>query len=246
MKVTPTARKINLNQVLDISVDVHKDILNFFFSCEGQEYSDECRNRTAIIEKSLKGYLEIALQHGRKNIRIICEPTGQYQNKLLRTARRLGFLTCYVNAESVAKFRVVESNDTGKTDQKDPRVIRTLGELNKVVRHRLIGEGYVVLRKLNKIYDEIEVTITSLRCRLDRLLIELFCDYSFKKDFLYSDSGLALVERYGCNPYRIVEAGFSPFCSTMRRAAPRIRQETLRRLWEDAESSVHNELPVGY
>ena len=42
------------------------------------------------------------------------------------------------------------------------------------------------------------VAITSLRCRIDRLLVELFCDYSFKKDFLYSASGLALLEPYGC------------------------------------------------
>ena len=125
---------------------------------------------------------------------MICEPTGQYQNKLMRTARRLGFLTNYVNAESVAKFRVVESNDSNKTDKKDPRVIGTLGKLNKVIKFRCIGEDYLMLRKLHKIYDECDVAITSHRCRISKLLVELFCDYSFEKDFLYSNSGLALVE----------------------------------------------------
>ncbi|MBU4067255.1 MAG: hypothetical protein KKH17_03040, partial [Proteobacteria bacterium] len=33
MKITYIAEKINLNQVMDISVDVHKDNLNFFFCC---------------------------------------------------------------------------------------------------------------------------------------------------------------------------------------------------------------------
>lgn len=246
MKITRTAKKINLNQVVDVSVDVHKDILNFFFVIDGREYADECRNRTSVIEKKLRGYLEIARNQHRKNLRIICEPTGQYQNCLHRTARRLGCLTCFVNAESVAKFRVVESNDNGKTDTKDPRVIQTLGRLDKVIKHRLIGEDYLMLRKLGKIYDEFERENTRTRCKLDRLLVELFCDYSFKKDFLYSNSGLALVKKYGCNPYRIVATGFVRFSRTMKRAAPRIKQESLQRLWDDAQSSVLNEIPDGY
>ena len=106
MKITQTAQKIKLNQVLDISVDVHKDILNFFFETDGKEYSDECNNRTTTITKRLETYHKIALEHGMKTLRIICEPTGQYHNKLFRTARRMGFFTCFVNAESVRKEKV--------------------------------------------------------------------------------------------------------------------------------------------
>ncbi len=246
MKITRKAQKINLDQVLDIAVDVHGELLNFFFICGGKEYSDECRNRTTVISKKLQEYNTIALACGKKNLRIVCEPTGQHQNTLFRTARRLGFMTCYVNAESVAKFRMVESNDSGKTDQKDPRVIRTLATLGKVLRFRLLDEEYLMLRKLHKIYDEIEVSCTRLRCRLNKLLLELFCDYSFKKDFLYSNSGMALVELYGCNPYRIVTDGFEVFCKSMKKAVPRIHSVTLKRLWNDASSSVLNQLAPGY
>lgn len=246
MKITRTAKKINLNNIVDIAVDVHKDILNFFFEIEGREYSDDCPNRTALIEKRLLSYHDIAREHGRNGLRVICEPTGQYQNKLMRTARRLGFLTNYVNAESVAKFRVVETNDSNKTDRKDPRVINTLGKLNKVVKFRMIGEDYLMLRKLHKFYDECDAAITSHRCRISKLMVELFCDYSFKKDFLYSNSGLALVEQYGCNPYRIVEDGYDVFCRKMKKAAPHIMSRSLKRLWEDASSSVLNEMPPGY
>lgn len=245
MKITRTAQKINLNNIVDIAVDVHKDILCFFFEIDGKEFSDECRNRTDVIQKRLDSYHGIVKKHGRKTLRIICEPTGQYQNSLFRTARRLGFFTCYVNAESVAKFRVVESNDSNKTDKKDPRVIGTLGKLNKVIKHRLIGEEYLMLRKLHKIYDECDVTITSLRCRISKVMVELFCDYSFKKDFLCSNSGLALIEQYGCNPYRIIQDGFTVFSQRMRKKAPRIRKDTLERLWNDATSSTLNGVMIG-
>ena len=246
MRITRRAEKINLNHVVDVSVDVHKETLCFFFEIGGHEYSDECQNRTSVIEKRLQRYHAIALEHNKKSLRIVCEPTGQYQNKLFRTARRLGFLTCYVNAESVAKFRLIETNDMNKTDTKDPRVISSLGKLNKTLRFRLLGEEYLMLRKLHKLYDETDVSLTSLRCRISKLLLELFCDYSFKKDFLYSRSGLSLIEHYGCNPNRIVADGFPLFCRTMKKSVPRIRQKTLERLWEDACNSVLNELPAGY
>jgi len=246
MRITQTLHEIKSNQVLDVSVDVHKKTLNFYFSLEGKEYRDECPNHTRSIEKRLSKYHGIAQEYGITQFRLICEPTGDYQNKLLRTARRQGHLTCLVNAESVCKFRVVETNDTGKTDTKDPQVIATLGRLNKVIRHRVLKEDYQVLRKLGRIYDDLESEITSLRCRIDRILIELFCDFSFTKDFLYGNSGAVLIERFGCNPYRIIKAGFETFAATMKQAIPRIRKDTITRLWQDSESSVLNELPAGY
>jgi len=246
MRITQNLREIKLNQVLDVSVDVHKEILNFFFSMEGKEYRDECPNHTRSIEKRLSKYHDIAKEQGFARLRLICEPTGDYQNKLLRTARRHGHLTCLVNAESVCNFRVIESNDTNKTDTKDPKVIASLGRLNKVIRHRVLTEDYQVLRKLGRIYHELDSDITALRCKIDRLLIELFCDFSFTKDFLYGNSGAVLIERFGCNPYRIIETGFEIFAMTMKQAIPRIRKDTIARLWQDSESSILNELPAGY
>ena len=246
MRITQTLREIKPNQVLDVSVDVHKEILNFFFSLEGKEYRDECPNHTRSIEKRLSKYHGIAKEQGVERLRLICEPTADYQNKLLRTARRQGHLTCLVNAESVSKFRVVESNDTNKTDIKDPKVIATLGRLNKVIHHRMLSEDYLVLRKLGRIYHELESEITSLRCRINRVLIELFCDFSFTKDFLYGNSGQVLIDQFSCNPYRIIDVGYETFSATMKQAIPRIRRDTITRLWQDAESSVLNELPEGY
>ncbi len=246
MKITQTAQKIKVNFAMDVSVDVHKDTLNIFFETNGKEYVDECSNRTTVIQKKLKEYHEVALNHGMKTLRVICEPTGEYQNKLFRTARKMGFHTCYVNAESVAKFRVVETNDNGKTDTKDPRVIRTLGQLNKTIRHRILDDDYLTLRKLNKVLDEVDEVKKGIRCRISKLMVEMFCDYSFEKDFLYIASGKALLEKFGCNPYRIVNAGYRRFCAAMKKEAPRIRESTLKRLWDDAQSSALNEQPEGY
>ena len=79
MKITQTAQKIKVNFAMDVSVDVHKDTLNCFFEAEGKEYYDEVRNRNTVIEGKLKEYHEIAARHGLKTLRVICEPTGEYQ-----------------------------------------------------------------------------------------------------------------------------------------------------------------------
>ena len=38
----------------------------------------------------------------------------------------MGF-SCFVNTESVARFRMIETNDTGKTDTKDPGSLAVWG-----------------------------------------------------------------------------------------------------------------------
>jgi transposase len=246
MKVTAVAETVKMDQAMDVCVDVHKDTLNTFFEAGNKEFEDEFANKTPKIEKKLIEYHQIALEHGYERLRVICEPTGQYQNKLLRAARRLGHLTVYVNAESVAKFRVVETNDSGKTDTKDPRVLRTLGRLGKTLKHRILPEDYLVLRKLGMVHDETDKKIVRTRCQIDRVLLELFCDYSFKKDFRYGRTGRFLVQQYGANPYNIVRTGYKRFAKTMKANVPRVWQKTIDRLWRDAHSSVRNELPEGY
>jgi transposase len=111
MKISQAAKRVNVNKMMDVSVDVHKDKLNFFFETGNKEYVDECSNRTTIIMGKLEAYQRIALTQGLNTLRIICEPTGEYHKKLFRIARRMGFETCFVNGESVAKFRVIETND---------------------------------------------------------------------------------------------------------------------------------------
>ena len=54
------------------------------------------------------------------------------------------------------------------------------------------------------------------------------------------------MDKYGCNPYRIVRAGRTRFERAMRRRAKRIRQRSLDRLWEDATASVRHQLTPDY
>lgn len=243
MKMTPRSPDRNASSRLHVGFDVGRTTLNCCFEIAGDLYEDEFRNLTPTIEKKLEEIQRLAAREGFEQLEIVCEPTGGYHNKLLRTARRLGHHTSYVNVEAVSKFRVVESNDSGKSDVKDPRVIATLARLGKTLKHRVLSEGYLVLRRLGRSYDEAERELVRCRCRIHDVLKELFCDYSFKKDFLYGASGRALVSKYGLNPYRIVSAGKERFRGTMKRACPRVQNRSIERLWQDAVSSSRNALP---
>lgn len=239
MEFTQKPAKAQLDRVLDICVDVSKDKLDVYFELAERTCTDLLPNSTRQIERGLRAYAAEATKEGCHSLRVVCEPTGGYQNKLLRTARRLGFLTTYVSGEAVAKFRVVETNDNGKTDLKDPRTINTLARVDKgVLPHRVLDEEYSLLRTCGLHYEEADGALVQARCRIHHGLLELFPDYSFKNSFLYETSGRALMQLYHANPYRIVQAGEQAFYLAMRRQVPRIRHKTLERLWQDAESSV--------
>ncbi len=44
----------------------------------------------------------------------------------MQSAHRFGFETAWVSGEAVCKMRAIETNDSSKTDIKDPHVIHTL------------------------------------------------------------------------------------------------------------------------
>lgn len=246
MKVTTRNVEFKPDFFMNVCFDVHKEKLFSLARLPGEEFSDICQNRTKRIEKQLKSYHKIAITKGKKTIRVICEPTGEYDRILLRTAHRMGFHTSYVNTENVAKYRQIETNDNGKTDTKDPHVIASLADQEKLLKIRHFDENYLTLRKLGSIAEDEEVNVVRIKDQLHCELFDLFCEYDFKKDFLYSNSGRALVENYACNPYKIVKTGFKRFEKKMKSATKGIRNETLQRLWKSAEISILHELPEIY
>ena len=56
MKISQTEQKSNKNGVMDVSVDVHKDMLNFFFEAGGKEYSDDAPTEQ---QRSKPGFMAI-------------------------------------------------------------------------------------------------------------------------------------------------------------------------------------------
>jgi transposase len=178
-----------------------------------------------------------ALENGYSGLFITCESTGAYSDKLLRLARQRGHQTAYVSGESVHKAKVLENNDAGKTDTKDPRVILMLSKMDKVLRHRPLSGPYLALRELNRAYDEERRQMTSLKGQCHPLLTRIFCDLDFSAQFLYLKTGQALFHLYRYNPYRIIEAGQVRFEKAMRKHALGIHAKTLQKLWDNAQSS---------
>lgn len=246
MKIQTIHSKTIPDNKLVVAFDVGKDKLDAY--CEyGQHcFQDSFANNTLKIEQKLITFAGIAESTGYDGLRIIAEPTGIYHLKLFRTARRFGHQTALVNPESVHKFKVVESNDAGKTDDKDPRVINLLAKYGKTLIDRNIRGEYLLLRQLNAMVIDEEKAYVSTRCKIHRVLAELFCDYSFGKDYLYTKTGQIFMKKYSANPYRIVYRGYQAFYQRMKSAAPRIRESTLQRLWRDAKCSVRHRMAADY
>lgn len=247
MKITTQTRRVNPQRELLACFDVSKRSLNLFCHYEQDDSTvcleDQFPNATSPIEETLRRLQRLAHQEGFEAVRVLCESTGGYERALLQSARRLGCRTALVNPEHVCRLKKVESNDTGKTDHKDPRVIDLVARLGKTQRHRLLPEIYQVLRRLASFYDQEERTLAAIRTRLQALIVELFPDYDKSATFTFDATGRALFEAYGFNPYRIHRTGYKRFESTIKRRVRFVRFATLKHLFACAEASVRHALP---
>lgn len=242
MKSTTIKTQTTFSAPAILAFDVSKERLNLATSIAGRMSDHEFANRTLTIEEQLGTLKRRAHMAGHDRVLVVCEPTGCYHETLMQTAHRLGLETAWVSGEAVAKMRAIETNDSGKTDIKDPHVIHTLASIGKTLIYRRYDEPYSLLREWNKFYEQADVAVVRAKCLIASQLKPLFPDYGFKKDFLYGKSGHALIEHYGGNPYRIVRSGKTRFAQVMRKRAPGIRQLTIETLYRQAESSIRNQI----
>lgn len=249
MKTTTRLHTIN-PKLLRVTFDAGKDSLYAYTEVplDGNATNvveETIANRNAPIIHALEQFRKLAADHGFTGLCVLCEPTGGFERRLLRLARQAGHFTAYLNAESVSKLRMVQSNDPGKSDLKDPRTMFLLASLGKTLTHRHLTGPWLVLRETNAYYANLQSQRVSLRCQIDRVLTQLFCEFSFKKDFLFDSTAMPLLIRhFGLNPYRIVAAGQSAFYRILKKH--KVRLTTLERLWKDAERSVLQQLDGGY
>jgi transposase len=240
MKPTTPAAQAN-NSVAILAFDVSKDRLNLAANVAGRLSDHEFANRTPVIEEQLLAWKRRAQMAGHDQVLVVCEPTGCYHQSLLQTAHHLGLKTAWVSGEAVFKMRAIETNDSGKTDLKDPHVIHSLASMGKTLICRHYEEPYSLLRQWHGLYEQADVGAVRSKCLLASQIKALFPDYGFQKDFLYGNSGRALIKHFGGNPDRIVRSGRTRFERTMRKAVPRIRQKTIEALYSQAESSIKNQ-----
>jgi transposase len=242
MKTTIFEKQSTVSTPAILAFDVSKERLNLATCIAGRMTDHEFDNRTLTIEEQLGAFKRRAHMAGHDQVLVVCEPTGCYHETLMQTAHRLGLETAWVSGEAVSKMRAIETNDSGKTDIKDPHVIHTLASIGKTLIYRRYDEPYSLLREWNGFYEQADVAVVRAKCLLASQIKPLFPDYGFKKDFLYGKSGHALIEHYGGNPYRIVRSGKTRFTQVMRKRAPGIRQLTIDTLYRQAQSSTRNQV----
>jgi hypothetical protein len=94
-----------------------------------------------------------------------------------------------ISPEHVAKLKAVESNDTGKTDHKDPRVMHLVARLGKTQTDRLLPEVYRRIRRLTAYYDEDEQTLATIHQRIQAEIEALFPNHDKPATFTFGLRG---------------------------------------------------------
>ena len=247
MKANVKTRKINLEKVLVFGCDVGKAEITAYSENEKDSllisHSDRFRNTNSSIILKLKEYERLALSRGYEGMCILCEPSGGYETRLMKMARKRGNLAFYVSSEATHKLRVVESNDSEKSDEKDPRIIHLLGKMDKVLKFREMNAARSMLKELDGIYENESLKASKLRNEISSLVERLFPDLETGRKFLYGKTGAALVSNFTLSPWKIVECGYKQFISTMKRSGTR-DTAFLAKIWNCAKSSINQIMSV--
>ena len=246
MKINTKLIPSQTKNLLDIAFDIGKDRLYYYGEVPIEGNAVDCfegdfQNRNQTVEEELRKLNSFANTKGYSGLRIICEPTGGFERRLLQYARKCKHSSAYVNPEAVYKMQVVQSNDYNKTDKKDPKTIYLLAKLNKVLHQRNLQGPWLVLRECNVRYERLEKRMVELKNRIYRVLRQLFCELSFSKDWIFEGKAAeSVVDAYGLNPYRILASGKTRVRKKLLKLE--VKENTIRRLLEDATVSVLQEL----
>lgn len=229
------------NDVLSIGFDVSKRKLDYFSRSDDGVFEErilgQIENRAEPIKEELIAVYNQARKMGYRTLKVICEATGIYHRRLLRIAREMGFYTALVSGEAVHKSQVLESNDYHKSDGKDARTILLVSNNAKELKDRYFMNRWLLLRQLNLNYERLEREGTQIKNRIKQALFELFCDLSFKSDWIFKGRACErITEVYGLNPYRIFDEGKSRMTAKMKHRG--IRLQTINRLWDDVCQSI--------
>ena len=162
----------------------------------------------------------------------------------MRLARQHGCTTAWVSGEVVNKAKVIENNDAGKSNEKDPRIIFMLSTMGKEQTHRQLPARYQALRELNRAYDAEDQRRSSMKCEIQLLVGRLFVDFPMSKDFIFDESGAILMNLYAFNPYRIAPKTLKQFSKRMRKKSPHIYPTTLEKVHKAAKQSINLCIPV--
>jgi hypothetical protein len=216
MKVTIIEEKVNSLNYLIVAYDVSKGKLNYFSkfnNSKGEvcELEDIVSNRVKHLERHFADLRTLAEENGFHGVCIACEPTGGYEKKFLKMGRRYGFFTQYVSGEATHKAKVIESNDSGKNDKKDARIIYFLASQGKTLTCDERTGSYEQLQTLNSHYEHLSLDGAKLKNRISSLQELLFPDLSLKPIQLYSKTVEAVITLYGLNPYKIATIKWNIF-----------------------------------
>ena len=83
MKATQVGSTAQLDSLLDVCFDISKATLNVYYELGDQACDDVWPNTTRQIEKRLRHCVGLAQEQGLRGLRVVCEPSGGYEKKLL-------------------------------------------------------------------------------------------------------------------------------------------------------------------
>ena len=234
----------------DVSKNKHDYYTQFDIGSDTTEVTGITSSQTDKVQEHFGEIQALADKHKFNFVKIVCEPTGGYEKVLMNQAREFGFYTECVNGEATHKAKVIESNDSGKNDKKDCRVIHMLATQGSTITCTNRPQKYKNLKLLNGKYEDLSLEGGRMKNRICSYRLELFPDLQLTPRQIYSKVGSCVISVYGLNPYTISQITWKAFEKKVTKLYGRkiggSALTLLEKIYKDAKISALNINPEWY
>ncbi len=254
MKVKTTTVKSKSVRKLIVGYDISKFKHNYYSSFSDNNLCNEIEGVVLSSRKELNCHFlelrKLAAKHGYSTIVVACEPTGGYEKSFINLARVHGFFVKYVSGEATSKFKVIETNDSGKNDIKDARVIFSLATQEKTLECRELKGVYSRLNQLNRSYERMSLGKSRAKTIFSTILDGFFPSLHVKSSKYYNKTFRCIVDEFKLNPYKIAKLTLDEFEKIIQLAYKRKLSKAAKAIitlvWEKASSYKESEVDLFY
>ena len=229
---------------LIIGYDISKFKHNFYSTFSSVKQNHKIEGVVGSSRKELNSHFtnlrEQANNYGFDIVEVVCEPTGGYEKTFINLARVHGFEVKYVSGEATSKYKVIETNDSGKNDIKDARIIFSLASQGKTLVCRELKGVYANLSQVNRNYERISLEKATSKNMFSSIVDQFFPDLGIKSSKLYNKVLSCIIKEFRLNPYEIAKLSLSEFEGVIqesyKRKFSKHQKSIISLVWNNAES----------
>ncbi len=234
-----------INQVTEATLIVGADIAKKKHVARAQDFRGIEFGKALTFQNTRKGFIKLlnwmkslAIEHGKREVVLGLEPTGQYWMTLAEFLCHNGIKIVVVNPLHVKRSKELDDNSPTKNDVKDARVIAQLVKDGRYSEPNIPTGIYAELRVGMNLRDRLTEDLRRVKGRIDNWIDRYFPEFWTVFKNLDGKAAMLTLQSFPL-PQEIVDKGVSSIVATWKQEIKRaVGEKRAIKLVSAAEESI--------